>query len=62
MAGTATHSEQIWTMAKEMGHKTVARVKDTYGHPSHYRPRGEVVEYRVEKHREELGERLSALV
>jgi integrase len=39
----------LWQVAKELGHKTVARVEDTYGHPSHYRPRGEVVEYRVEK-------------
>ena len=37
----------LWTVAKELGHKTVARVEDTYGHPSHYRPRGEVVEYRI---------------
>ena len=37
----------IWTVAKELGHKTVARVEDTYGHPSHYHSRGEVVEYRV---------------
>jgi integrase len=39
----------VWTVAKELGHKTVARVEDTYGHPNHYRPRGEVVEYRVKK-------------
>ncbi len=39
----------LWTVAKELGHKTVARVEDTYGHPSHFRPRGEVVEYRVKK-------------
>jgi len=37
----------LWTVAKELGHKTVARVEDTYGHPSHYRPRGETVEYRM---------------
>ncbi len=37
----------LWTVAKELGHKTVARVEDTYGHSSRYRPRGEVVEYRV---------------
>ena len=37
----------LWTVAKELGHKTVARVEDTYGHPSHYRPRGEDVEFRV---------------
>jgi len=37
----------MWTVAKELGHKTVARVEGTYGHASHYRSRGEVVEYRV---------------
>ena len=37
----------LWTVAKELGHKNVSRVEDTYGHPSHYRPRGEAVEYRV---------------
>ncbi len=46
---TTDNDKQIslWTVAKEMGHKTVARIEDTYGHPSHYRPRGEVVEYRL---------------
>ncbi len=39
----------LWTVAKELGHKTVARIEDTYGHPSHYRPRGEVVEYRLKR-------------
>ena len=29
------------------GHKNVSRIEDTYGHASHYRPRGEVVEYRM---------------
>ena len=37
----------LWTVAKELGHKNVSRIEDTYGHPSHYRPRGEVVEYRI---------------
>lgn len=47
---TTDNGKQIslWTVAKELGHKTVARVEDTYGHPSHYRPRGEVVEYRLQ--------------
>ncbi len=27
----------LWTVAKEMGHKSVARIEDTYGHASHYR-------------------------
>jgi integrase len=46
---TTDNGKQIslWTVAKELGHKTVARVEDTYGHPSHYRVRGEVVEYRL---------------
>ena len=38
----------LWTVAKELGHKSVARIEDTYGHASHYRPRGEVVEYRID--------------
>lgn len=37
----------LWTVAKEMGHKTVSLVEDTYGHASQFRPRGEAVEYRV---------------
>ena len=37
----------LWIVAKELGHKNVSRVEDTYGHPSHYRPRGVVVEYRL---------------
>ena len=46
---TTDNSKQIalWTVAKELGHKTVARIEDTYGHPGHFRPRGEVVEYRA---------------
>jgi len=39
----------LWTAAKELGHKNVSRVEDTYGHPNHFRPRGEVVEYRRKK-------------
>ena len=48
---TTDNGKQIslWTVAKELGHKTVARVEDIYGHPNHYRPRGEVVEY-VRRH------------
>ena len=46
---TTDNDKQIslWTVGKELGHKTVARIEDTYGHPSHYRVRGEVVEYRL---------------
>jgi len=42
-----TENEKQISLWTERGHKTVARVEDTYGHPSHYRPRGEVVEYRL---------------
>ena len=33
---TTDNSKQIaiWTVAKELGHKNVSRVEDTYGHPS----------------------------
>ena len=46
---TTDNGKQIslWTVAKELGHKTVARIEDTYGHPSHFHARGEVVEYRL---------------
>ena len=44
---TTDGGKHLWTVAKELGHKNVSRVEDTYGHPSHYRPRGEVVEYRI---------------
>ena len=46
---TTDNGKQIalWTVAKELGHKTVARIEDTYGHPSHYHARGVVVEYRL---------------
>ena len=45
---TTDNGKQIslWTVKNELGHKTVQRVEDTYGHPSHFRPRGEVVEYK----------------
>ena len=48
---TAENGKQIslWTVAKELGHKNVSRVEDTYGYPNHFRPRGEVVEYRAER-------------
>ena len=38
---TTDNGKQIslWTVAKELGHKNVSRVEDTYGHPSHFRPR-----------------------
>ncbi len=46
---TTDNGKQIslWTVKNEMGHKTVSLIETTYGHPSSFRPRGEVVEYRV---------------
>jgi integrase len=38
----------VWTVARELGHKTIGRIEDTYGHLSTFlRPRWEVVEYRL---------------
>lgn len=52
-----------FTVAKEMGHggtRLVERVYG-YGHVGTVRHRSEVLEYRVENHRDTLGERLAAL-
>lgn len=46
---------------KEMGHGGAQLVDRIYGHAQRNPHRSDVVEYRVEKHREELGERLRAL-
>lgn len=46
---------------KEMGHGGAQLVDRIYGHAHDNPHRSEVVEYRVEKHRAELGERLSAV-
>ena len=38
----------VWTVGRELGHKGIGRIEDTYGHLSTYlRARWEVVEYRV---------------
>lgn len=50
-----------FTVQKEMGHGGAQLVDRIYGHMSRDPHRSEVVEYRVEKHREKLGERLTAL-
>jgi integrase len=52
----------IYTVGKELGHGGEALVKRVYGHLGTVRHRSEVVEYRVEQHREALGDRLTALV
>ena len=50
-----------YTVAKEMGHGGTGLVERVYGHLGETQHRSEVVEYRVENHREVLGERLAAL-
>ena len=46
---------------KEMGHGGAQLVDRIYGHAQRTPYRSEVVEYRVDRHRDELGERLTAL-
>jgi len=50
-----------FTVARELGHGGDSLVKRVYGHLGRVRHRSEVVEYRVENHREVLGERLAHL-
>ncbi len=50
-----------FTVGKELGHGGTSLVDRVYGHLGSVRHRSEVVEYRVENHRETLGERLAAL-
>lgn len=50
-----------YTVQREMGHGGAALVDRVYGHVGESPHRSEVVEFRVEKHRSELGERLRAL-
>lgn len=50
-----------YTVAKEMGHGGTQLVERVYGHLGEVRHRAEVVEYRADQHREELGERLEAV-
>ena len=50
-----------WTVSRWMGHGGRSLVDRIYGHLGDVRHRSEVVEYRVEQYREQLGERLSAL-
>ena len=51
----------VYTVAKELGHGGEAMVRRVYGHLGQMRHRANVVEYRVEQHRNALAERLTAL-
>jgi hypothetical protein len=48
-------------VGKELGHGGTSMVERVYSHLGEVRHRSDVVEYRVEQHREALGERLKTL-
>ncbi len=50
-----------FTVGKELGHGGTAMVQRVYSHLGEVRHRSDVVEYRVEHHREVLGKRLTKL-
>ncbi|MBP6670168.1 MAG: site-specific integrase [Gemmatimonadales bacterium] len=49
------------TVRRELGHGSAEMVERVYGHLGQVRHRAEAVEYRIEQHRERLGERIAAL-
>jgi len=49
------------TVRRELGHGSGELVEKVYGHLGEVRHRADVVEFRVEQHRERLEERLDAL-
>ena len=51
-----------FTVSRELGHGSQQMVEDVYSHLGTMRHRTEVVEYKVEQHRERLKDRLAALV
>lgn len=51
----------IYTVGKELGHGGEALVKRVYGHLGTVRHRSEVMEYRIEQHKEELRPKLELL-
>jgi integrase len=54
----------LYTVARELGHSSTDMIEDRYGHLHDRAVLGgsEVVEYRVEHHRETIGERVDALI
>lgn len=51
----------VWTVARELGHGGRGLVDRVYGHLGEVRHRSDVVEYRVEQHKDKLGDRLAKL-
>jgi hypothetical protein len=54
-------SVSTYTVARELGHDSEAMVRRVYSHLGEIRHRSEVVEYRVEQHRKQIGDRLLRL-
>jgi integrase len=50
-----------WTVARELGHSSTEMVERIYGHLGQVRHRGEEVSFRVEDHKQDLGDRLVKL-
>jgi integrase len=50
-----------FTVARELGHSSPEMVEEVYSHLGTVRHRSEVIEYRVEQHRQRLAERLRSL-
>jgi integrase len=51
----------LYTVSRELGHSSTDMVEKVYSHLGTVRHRSDVVEYRVEQHRERLAHRLAAL-
>jgi integrase len=54
----------LYSVARELGHSSTDMIEDRYGHLHDRAVLGgsEVIEYRVEHHREKIGERVDALI
>ena len=60
---TLDHGEPVspFTVGKELGHGGKSLVEQIYGHLGQVRHRADMVEYRIENHREVLADRLTTL-
>ena len=60
---TVQHGKPIspYVVSRELGHKSMEMILEVYAHLGDFAPRGEHVEYRVDQHRDVLGERLRKL-
>lgn len=55
------HPVALYTVSSELGHGSETMVRRVYAHLGEVRHRSKVVEFRVEQHREILGERLTVM-